>query len=225
MIKELLMVLLLLQFSNGKWVVKNVTNGETQTFAGTEDYYGYTTDYTTEYVDTDQVNFQKCIDEGGELLGHLKKMCIQYEYKYDMQTQNNQEIREDNGGMDGKTELIIKILNLQVIQIDIHSITVSMKMEVEWWEYRLDMDTNELQIIYLNEDDQKQIWSPQIVIGNNMVSEKKNREEFGFYKAWNQIYPYKYIGQKSFYLSTTVICEMDFHDFPFDNHDCELEVS
>ena len=140
------MVLLLFQFSNGKWVVKNVTNEQTQMSAGTEDYYGYTytttTDYTTEYVDTDQVNFQKCIDKGGELLGHLKKICIQYEHKDDMQSQNNWEIR----GMDGKTELIIKIRNLQVIQIDIHSITVSMKMEVEWWEYRLDMDTNELQI-------------------------------------------------------------------------------
>ena len=215
------MVLLLFQFSIGKWVVKNVTNGETQTLAGTEDYYGYTTYYTTEYVDIDQVNFQKCIDEGGELLGHLKKICIQYEYKDDMQSQNNWEIR----GMDGKTELIIKIRNLQVIQIDIHSITVSMKMEIEWWEYRLHMSTAEGQIIYLSEEDQKQIWSPQIVIGNNMVSEIKNREEFGFYNNWNQIYPYRYIGKKSFYLGTTVNCDMDFNDFPFDDHICELEVS
>ena len=64
MIKELLIVLLLFQFSNGKWVFKNVTNGESQMSAGTEDYYGYTynttTDYTTEYINTDQVNFQKC---------------------------------------------------------------------------------------------------------------------------------------------------------------------
>ena len=30
---------------------------------------------------------------------------------------------------------------------------------------------------------------------------------------------------KKFYLSTTIKCDMDFQNFPFDEHVCNLEVS
>ena len=32
-------------------------------------------------------------------------------------------------------------------------------------------------------------------------------------------------GMKTFYLVTTVKCDMGFQDFPFDDHVCEIEVS
>ena len=83
---------------------------------------------------------------------------------------------------DRRTELSICLLNFQVIQIDIHSITMSMKMKIVWWEDRLLLDTpDDDQTIYLSMIDQKEVWFPQITIGNNMVSEKRNSEEFGFY--------------------------------------------
>ena len=232
------MVLLLFQFSNGKWVFKNVTNVNTEVTIGSEDYYGYnngkwgtkndingntTTDYYYEYTttteDTIQANFQKCIDEGGELLGRLKKICIKKEYKDEMQWADYQF-------MDG-TGLYIRILNFQVIQIDTHSITVSMKIEIEWWEDRLDLNALEDRIIYLSMEDKKEIWSPQIGIANNMVSETRNSEEVGFFKKWGvENYLTLYLtGKKTFKLSTTVKCDMVFQNFPFDDHVCEIEVS
>ena len=222
------MVLLLFQFSNGQWVLKDVTNGQTQMSAGTEDYYGYTYTTTTEYEyeDPDQANFQNCYDEGGELFGRLKKICLQKRYKYQMQWPDNSEIRPQ----DFKTELLIEISNFQVIQIDTHTITVSMTMKTEWWEYRLEVDatagpSDSSQIIYLSEEDHKEIWSPKIVIGSNMVSEKRNRVEFGFKKNFKSSYPFQNVATMKFYLSTTVTCDMDFQEFPFDKHFCEIEVS
>ena len=222
------MVLLLFQFSNGQWVLKNVTNGQTQKSTGTEDYYGYTYTTTTEYEyeDPDQANFQNCYDEGGELFGRLKKICLQKRYKYQMQWPDNSEIRLQ----DFKTELLIEISNFQVIQIDTHTITVSMTMKTEWWEYRLEVDakagpSDSSQIIYLSEEDHKEIWSPKIVIGSNMVSEKRSGVEFGFRKEYQEEYPYQNLATLKFYLGTTVTCDMDFQEFPFDKHFCEIEVS
>ena len=72
MMKEFLMVMLLLQFSNGEnvWVLKNVTDGknELQRKAGIGDYNEYGSSTATVYTD-----FQNCIHDGGELLGRLKK--------------------------------------------------------------------------------------------------------------------------------------------------------
>ena len=140
-----------------------------------------------------------------------------------MQYYDNSEIN-----WDFKTELLIEISNFQVIQIDTHTITVSMTMRTEWWEYRLELDTTAApaeQIIYLSEEDHKIIWSPQIIIGSNMVSEKRNGVEFGFRKEYKQEYPYKNVATMKFYLGTTVTCDLDFQEFPFDKHFCEIEVS
>ena len=107
-------------------------------------------------------------------MGRMKKICIQNNYKYEMQWPAFNEQKEDKNA-----ELSISLFNFQVIQIDIHSITMSMNMEIEWSEYRLHMNTPIYQIIYLSLEDQKQTWSPQIDIGNNMVSEKKKRKKLG----------------------------------------------
>ena len=101
-------------------------------------------------------------------------------------------------------------------------------MRTEWWEYRLELDTTAglaEQTIYLSEEDYKQIWSPQIIIGSNIVSGKRNGVEFGFRKEYEKEYPYKNVATMKFYLGTTVICDMDFQEFPFDKHFCEIEVS
>ena len=230
MIKEVLMAMLLSQFSNGEnvWVLKNVTDGNTESEgkSRTEDYfeYGSGTETTTT---TDYTYFKNCIDDGGEFLGRLKKICIQKQYKYQMQYYDNSEIRP----LDFKTELLIEISNFQVIQIDTHTITLSMNMKTVWWEYRLELDSTagpwgSSQMIYLSEEDHKEIWSPKIVIGSNMVSEKRSGVEFGFKKDYPiQEFPYQNLATMKFYLGTTVTCDMDFQEFPFDKHFCEIEVS
>ena len=168
-------------------------------------------------------DYNSCKNEGGQLFGPGNTLCnprLTVGFLF-----NDPPSTFTATGME---EIVIKMSKVEIIEIGVQTVTVSMHLKVSWSENRLYFNTEypgSGGVIYLNKEHQQQIWSPQIVIGNNMVSVKKNREEFGFYKAWNQIYPYKYIGQKSFYLSTTILCEMDFHDFPFDNHVCELEVS
>ena len=191
------MVMLLFQFSNGEnvWVLKNVTDGKTESQgkAGTEDSIEY--ESSTATVNTD---FQNCIFEGGEPFGRLEKICLRNQYKHQMQYHENSEIRP----LDFKTELLIEISNFQVIRIDTHTNTVSMTMRTEWWEYRLELDTTAglaEQTIYLSEEDHKQIWSPQIIIGSNIVSEKRNGVEFGFRKEYEKEYPYKNVATMKFY--------------------------
>ena len=119
--------------------------------------------------------------------------------------------------------------NLQIIKIGDDTITLSMDIETHWIEYRLKINTQgvpPLQVFSLSAEDQKQIWSPKIVIGNDMVSKSKEGEKFflirvkdnGNLATW-------LIAVKKFYLSTTVKCDMNFQTFPFDKHVCKIEVS
>ena len=71
----------------------------------------------------------------------------------------------------------------------------------------------------MSEEDQKQVWSPRIVIGTNMMSKSKEAEEIEV-----SMWPLNSL-VKTFYLLTTVKCEMNFQTFPFDNHTCNIEVS
>ena len=71
----------------------------------------------------------------------------------------------------------------------------------------------------LSEDDQKQIWSPSFGIATNLMSETKKAEEM------KVSYWLKVCLMKSYYLITTVRCEMNFQTFPFDSHTCNIEVS
>ena len=79
-------------------------------------------------------------------------------------------------------------------------------------------------IINLSKEDQINIWSPEIVTVNNIVSQEKEREEFGLMKT-KLDYPKQYGALKKFYMRTKMKCDMDFHYFPFDQHVCNLEVS
>ena len=178
-------------------------------------------------LDDDQAYFKECIKEGGQLLGSLKKICIESEYLGEIQwwpTSDREDLR---------TELSVDIRNFQVIQIDtsMDTITMGMKMTIEWPEYRIDLNDSgqvynlKSQIMYLDMEEQKRIWSPRIVIGNNMVSKEKIGEVFGFYRKFDMTNFFQYVGINTFYLSTIVKCDMDLQDFPFDDHVCQLEVS
>ena len=53
-----------------------------------------------------------------------------------------------------------------------------------------------------------------------MVAQNKIHEKQGVVKIDSML-----LGFKTFQLSVTVKCEMDFQEFPFDEHVCNLEVS
>ena len=83
-------------------------------------------------------------------------------------------------------------------------------------------------MIFLSKEDQKQIWSPKIVIKNNMMSISNNEEQFGLFVvdetlgAW---YGEQLVAWESYSLSTVMKCEMDSQAFLFDKHVCKIEAS
>ena len=116
----------------------------------------------------------------------------------------------------GKTELNITLSNVQIIEIGSNEITVSMNTMISWYDKRLIIG---VVTALLSEDDQKQIWSPKFGIGTNLMSETKKAEEMEVRYGWEVFLV------ESYYLITTVRCELDFQTFPFDNHTCNIEVS
>ena len=120
----------------------------------------------------------------------------------------------------GIEEIDIQMSKVEIIEIGVQTVTVSLHLKVSWLEGRLFFNTEYPGtggIIYLNKEHQQQIWSPQIVIGTNLVSQTKQGEKFGVGDGTHSFY--------SYYLMTTVKCEMDYQTFPFDDHVCNLTVS
>ena len=166
---------------------------------------------------TKVLSFEKsCLESEGELLGHLKKICIKKEYKDLMPWPP----KFANYGVG----IVIYVTNLQIIEIDVHTISLSMNMDIRWFEPRLHLPTSFTSTIYLKQKDQMNIWSPDIVTLNNIVSQEKEREQFGIYKNFYNHVEFP-VAVKKFYMITTMKCDMDFHYYPFDQHVCILEVS
>ena len=94
-----------------------------------------------------------------------------------------------------------------------------MELSVRWIDFRLRLyiKSGGSKQKPLNGD--KRIWSPEIVIGTNMVSQVKNGE-VSVAKDSGGI-----LASKDLILNTQVKCEMDYQTFPFDKHICYLEVN
>ena len=104
-----------------------------------------------------------------------------------------------------------------------------MDMHMVWLENRLKINTQgvPLQAIFLSKEDQKQIWSPKIVIKNNVMSISKEGELFGLWikEELGSRYGGLLVAWDSYSLSTTMKCEMDSQTFPFDKHVCKIVVN
>ena len=103
-----------------------------------------------------------------------------------------------------------------------------MYLTTSWGESRLKSFTrNDEEKIFLNQDDQKLLWSPRIVITTNMASQKIEGDDFFVTKVKGPV-PLVFIPpthvSKNVFLTTRVKCEMEFYSFPFDKHICKLEV-
>ena len=165
----------------------------------------------------DSISFAwACKTEGGELLDRWDRICIPSDNLGKLIF--NPATRDDS-----KTEIDVKVSKLQIIKIGYGTITLSMNMEMMWFEDRVKINTYgfHLQKIPLRQEDQEQIWSPQIAIKNDMVSISMERETIGLWGGEDRI---SCLAAKNFYLSTKVKCEMDFQTFPFDKHVCKIEV-
>ena len=158
-------------------------------------------------ISSEYLAVETCLNEGGEKLSN-GKACIPRKHLTYIQWDPVNP---------GKTEIQIRLSNVQVIDIGSNVITVSMNTRIKWKDHRLELGVKK---VILSMEDQKQLWSPNIVIGTNMMSKSKEDDEFQVKKYANETTIYH-----SFYLHTTVKCEMDFQKFPFDKHNCYIEVS
>ena len=160
-------------------------------------------------------DYESCKNEGGQLFGPGDTLCtpkLRVGFLFD-----HPPSKFTTTGIE---EIDIKMSKVEIIEIGVQTFTVSMHLKVSWLEDRLFFNTKypgQEAIIYLNKEHQQQIWSPQIVIGTNMMSQTKQGEKFGVGDGTESFY--------SYYLTTTVKCEMDYQSFPFDKHICDIMVS
>ena len=152
------------------------------------------------------------IKKGGELFGHpMKTICIPTQFKYNMQYLPSSP---------SQTKINIVMTLIQIIKIDTESITIRLFRKIDWEDHRLELMSGS-QSIYIRESDQKLIWSPEIVFGPDMVLEHKEDGDF-ILKDNNDGSGVSLT--KKLRLSTTFKCDMDFQNFPFDKHVCNIEV-
>ena len=199
MIKELLLVILFLKGSHF-----SARCGESQSLENAND----------SLLEADNEMYNNCLLDW-EKISLSERICV---------TGDNKKNLQLNPVWPLKASLVIKISNFQIIQIDsqAQALTMSLNMEMLWLDCRLIVDLDQVgnARIYLNNDEEKLIWSPQIVIAGNVMSNIKEEEEIGLIKTSTNFDLFK-----KFYQRTTVICDMDFKTFPFDKHTCNIEVS
>ena len=159
--------------------------------------------------------FDECLEEKGQVLSR-GKVCVPKKHIEWIQYPPNKKANK-------KAKLAIALSNIQIIEISSNGITISMNTRIKWSDYRLTFGVAKS---LLSMEDQKQVWSPRIVIGTNVVSKTKEAEEIeaSYWCNSNRKWCSKNL-EKTFPLLTTVKCEMDFQKFPFDNHTCNIEVS
>ena len=123
--------------------------------------------------------------------------------------------------------LNIEMSSVEVIEIGLKTMTISMHLSITWTDPRflLFRSTENLEKFYLSKDEQKGIWSPQIVVGTKKLLQNEIEMEFGVHKKSNQKSKKNVISvTKKVDLTVKVKCELDFQLFPFDKHVCKLEV-
>ena len=159
------------------------------------------------------VDYESCKNQGGQLFGPGDTLC-------NARLSVGFVFEDPPSIFTSMEEINIEMSKVEIIEIGVQTVTVSMHLKVSWSEWRLFFNTEYPgadAIIYLNEEHQQQIWSPQIIIGSNLVSQNKQGQKFGLGDGTESFY--------SYYLITKVKCEMDYQTFPFDKHVCDLMVS
>ena len=205
MIKELLIVILLLHSSQR--VSLDTNSSFLQIITNT-----YSTDDQAKKGELDYKIFTiSC--KGREFIGD-KMICFSTKYKGFMQDPPIKFL-----GLASRLYLnFIEMDDVEIINIGMHTMRISMSLNITWEDHRLLVIPGS-RFIYLSAKDQKKIWSPRIAIVTNIMSQKKEEEEFIVKNNTGSA-----LASKIFILNTLVKCEMEFQNFPFDQHTCNLEV-
>ena len=152
-----------------------------------------------------------CEKTGGELLGWPKKtICIPRKFQSGLQYPPKHP----------HTEVNFTLHQIQVIEIDSNSISIRLVSIVNWREHRLELITG-FQFVYLTEADLKRIWFPHLFV-NDMISFDLKHDEYVLSK--NETIGNVLVIENIYSFMTKVKCEMDFLEFPFDEHLCIIEV-
>ena len=172
-------------------------------------------------------SYEACKNCGGKIIGHdnLMMVCISGKFKKVLAHPPYKRVPMKDGKWNAPlTDIYILMRDVQVISIGTSTVTISMNFEAGWFDYRLkdwNYPPEEYWIfIWLGKEIKNLIWFPDI-IANNMVSAKETDKQFLLLRLENNPIP---LIISKFYLSITVNCEMDFQTYPFDKHDCNLEV-
>ena len=119
------------------------------------------------FVQLARIFEDSCKEPGGLLLSKLR-ICIPVEHKWLIQyppTMKLSDIFRECWSCNTPTNMTVKISNVQVIEIDVHTLTISMYLLMTWEDQRpVLMTWTALETIYLGIDDEKEIWFPQIKI-------------------------------------------------------------
>ena len=102
-----------------------------------------------------------------------------------------------------------------------------MTLKIDWSEPRLKLWKGippNVSVVLSNDAEQNRIWSPKIEIDTDLVSQEKKNMKFGVSKNSEENI-YSDLAFKRFHLRSTMKCEMKFHTFPFDKHECFIKVS
>ena len=221
MIIKFFLFLLILQISNAERTYNSFTNFfELTKIIESNVLAGKSNNIT--FVELAQIFEDSCLEPGGLLLNKLRRICIPQEHRRLIQYPPTFNLSDfwTHWKYYTPTNLIIDIYNIQVVEIDVNTLTISIYLEMTWKDPRpVLLARTTFENIYLGMDDEKEIWSPQIEIRSNKMWQNRQGNELKLRKL---SYGAKMV--KSFDLTTKVKCEMDFQTFPFDKHECNLEV-
>ena len=152
-----------------------------------------------------------CKETGGELFGWPKEtICIPWKFQSGLQYPPNHP----------QTEVNFTLHQIQVIEIDSNIITIGLAPHINWREHRLELITG-FQSIYLTKIDLKRIWFPHLFVHDMMSFDVKHDE---YILSKNEAIGNVLVIDNFKWFITKVKCEMDFLDFPFDEHLCIIEV-
>ena len=152
-----------------------------------------------------------CEKTGGELFGWPKTtICIPRKFQSGLQYPPKHP----------HTEVNFSLHQIQVIEIDSNSISITLVSNMTWREHRLELITG-FQSFYLTKVDLKRIWSPHLFVHDGISFDMKHDE---YILSKNEAIGNVSVIENFSRFITKVKCDMDFLKFPFDEHLCIIKV-
>ena len=193
MIKEILMLMLLLQFTNGK----------NRGWGG-----GKHNDSCT----------------GGEVLIKHTKILFPYEKICISSNHKDDDIKKHPGKYlqpISQTNLNVIIERIKIVSIDDHGLIIGFELEVKWLENRFKIwhwKADEPFDLTKQEYTEDLFWVPHLNYGTGFVLDTDKLRKMSLSNKNGTIV------SQIFYVTTSMECKMDNVNFPFDHHNCTLEV-